>query len=79
MHYMQCAPLWLLAGEALQCTPPFSIAKRLCIDEPTPEQVRLLALCFQGYHYAKSLCEAGVKGMHGFKIPGTCRQLYSKP
>jgi hypothetical protein len=58
MHYMQCAPLWLLAGEALQCTPPFSIAKRLCIDEPTPEQVRLLALCFQGYHYAKSLCEA---------------------
>jgi len=57
MHYVQCAPLWLLAGETLHCTPPFSIAKRLCIDEPTPEQVRLLALCFQGYHYAKSLCE----------------------
>ena len=56
-HYLHCAPLWLLAGEALRCSVPFQIAKRLCVDDPSPQQVQLLSLCFQGYHYAKSLCE----------------------
>ena len=56
VHYLHCAPLWLLAGEALGVVSPFNIAERLCIASPTVEHCQLLALCFQGYHYAKSLC-----------------------
>ena len=56
VHYLHCAPLWLLAGEALGVVSPFNITERLCILNPTVEHCQLLALCFQGYHYAKSLC-----------------------
>ena len=56
-HYVQCAPLWLLASEAIGIQSPFDLRHRLCLKNPTDESFLLLALCFQGYHYAKSLCE----------------------
>ena len=55
-HYFECSPLWQLAGEALRVTAPLDLRERLCILNPSVEHFHLLALSFQGYHYAKSLC-----------------------
>ena len=54
-HYIVCAPLWLLASEILEIPTPFQIPERLCINNPSLQSLQLLALCFQGYHFAKSL------------------------
>ena len=56
-HYIQCSPLWQLAGEAINVLPPFDLVERLCLVHPTSEKFVMLALAFQGYHHAKSLCE----------------------
>ena len=55
-HYIECSPLWQLAGETLGLLAPFDLRERLCILNPSVVGCQLLALCFQGYHYAKSLC-----------------------
>ena len=60
-HYIECAPLWHLAGEALKVQPPLDLRERLGILNPSVERFTLLALAFQGYHYAKSRCE-GIGG-----------------
>ena len=56
VHYLQCAPLWLLCSEATRASTHFDIEKRLCVKDPTVEAMQQLAVVFQGYHYAKSLC-----------------------
>ncbi len=53
-HYLLCAPLWLIASEALRVETPFSLGERLCLVSPSPEHVQLLALAFQIYHGTKS-------------------------
>ena len=52
-HYFTCSPLWQIAGEALHVEAPLHLAQRLCIDNPTPESARLLALVFALYHFTK--------------------------
>ena len=56
-HYLVCAPLWLLASEVLESPAPFEVAERICLVEPSGPRCLMLSLCFQGYHYAKSLCK----------------------
>ena len=56
-HYIECSPLWQLAGEALGVQAPLDLRERIGIMNPSVERFTLLALAFQGYHYAKSLCE----------------------
>ena len=53
-HYFLCSPLWQIASEALQIEAPLDLATRLCLVTPTPSTVRLLALTFVLYHYAKT-------------------------
>ena len=58
-HYLECAPLWMIASEAagLQ-SPPLDLSKRLCMVSPTPQDVMCVALAFHAYHYTKSLCHS---------------------
>ena len=56
-HYLNCAPLWLLAAEALGASSPLDLRERLGIINPSVERFQMLALCYQGYHYAKANCE----------------------
>ena len=57
LHYLQCSPLWQLSAEALRVSVPLDLRERLCILNPLVERMQLLALCFQGYYYAKANCE----------------------
>ena len=59
-HYVQCAPLWLIVAEVMSQQSPFDLAERICMKDPSPETVVRLAVCFQSYHYAKSLCGSNV-------------------
>ena len=56
-HYIRCSPLWQLSAETLGVSAPLDLRERLCILNPSVERMQLLALCFQGYHYAKANCE----------------------
>ncbi len=53
-HYFLCSPLWQIAGQSLQVQAPLCLAQRLCIELPTPESARLLALVFALYHFCKT-------------------------
>ena len=54
-HYLQCSPLWQIAGQALEVRDPFSFSRRLCIDSPTPGNAQLLSLVFPLYHSAHNM------------------------
>ena len=56
-HYVECSPLWQIAGEIMQVQSPLDLRERLCLLNPSVDRCVMLALCFQGYHYAKSLCD----------------------
>ncbi len=59
-HYLTCSPLWQIAGQALEVEVPIVIGERLCIMNPFPPRIRLLALCFSLNQNAKShFCQAG--------------------
>ena len=53
-HYFVCSPLWQIASQSLQVEAPLDLAQRLCIDKPTPDTARLLALVFALYHFTKT-------------------------
>ena len=53
-HYFLCSPLWQIASHSLQVEAPLSLARRLCLEEPTPDTARLLALVFALYHFSKT-------------------------
>ena len=53
-HYFVCSPLWQIASQSLQVEAPLDLAQRLCIDKPTPDTARLLALVFALYHFSKT-------------------------
>jgi hypothetical protein len=53
-HYLKCAPLWCIVGEALGSPPPFGIDERLGVKKPSVFSVSCLAVAFHGYHYSKS-------------------------
>ncbi len=67
-HYFLCSPLWQIASEALQVEAPLDLATRLCLVSPTPCTVRLLALTFVLYHYAKTRA----KELGGATVVGSC-------
>jgi hypothetical protein len=54
-HYLVCPQLWHICGERLKVSPPVSILSRLCIIDPSLDHLLLLSLCYQGYHFAKSI------------------------
>jgi len=56
-HYIHCSSLWQLSAETLGVSAPSDLRERLCILNPSVERMQLLALCFQGYHYATANCE----------------------
>ena len=62
LHYLYCTPLWLIAGEVLGLVPPLDISERLCIAKPSEISDRMLALCFQIYHFAKSNWDGTMNG-----------------
>ncbi len=53
-HYFLCAPLWQIASQALHVEAPLGLSQRLCLEGPTPDTARLLALVFSLYHFSKS-------------------------
>ncbi len=55
-HYLVCAPLWLICGQALSLEAPLHLGERICVVNPSVENLQLLALCFQLYHHTKDSC-----------------------
>ena len=53
-HYFLCSPLWQIASQSLQVQAPLDLAQRLCIEKPTPDTARMLALVFSLYHFTKT-------------------------
>ncbi len=53
-HYFLCSPLWQIASQSLQVEAPLGLAQRLCIDKPSPDTARLMALVFSLYHFSKT-------------------------
>ena len=68
-HYLLCAPLWQICGQALGCEVPIRLSQRLCLVNPSREGARLLALCFQTYHFTKSR----LKDLGGWNHVGQAR------
>ena len=68
MHYLLCAPLWLICSQALQVEAPITLGERIGVVRPSVENLQLLALCFQVYHYTKSR----TKELGGFFRVGSC-------
>ena len=62
LHYIYCAPLWLIASEAFGCSSSLSVDERLCFADVTPQTVHIHAVAFQVYHFLKSKLAADADG-----------------
>ena len=51
----------ILQAKPIKVQPSLDLRERLGLLNPSVQRFILLALAFQGYHYAKSLCE-GIGG-----------------
>jgi hypothetical protein len=62
-HYIACSSLWQIAAAAMGLEAPLSLSARLCLSNPSPQSMQMLALVFMVYHYTKSR----IKDMHGIQ------------
>ena len=62
LHYIRCAPLWLLVAEKFGCSPALNIEERLCLQSVTPQSLNILSVVFQTYHFVKASLSSEANG-----------------